>query len=165
MNPQQLIQEASCGICGKPVAFGEARYTVTDNHYDCEFPRGQAQEPSFREVAAIMDANMEVFTVRKPRRVQKPIGQGVIGTKVKKRVFEALKEYFDGEPSNVIIWIQPPEYRGPRWDLACWGLFCEYDGLKVHVHSWATMTHCAKSARLSVREDGNMTFDVVPSDN
>lgn len=157
------MQEVVCSICNKPVLGGQARYSVTENHYVCEFPTGQPKIPSFAEIKARVDKALEALTGRPSPRGSKPIGQGAIAMRVKKLVFEALSAYFEGEPVDVKMWVQAPEYRGPRRDLACWGLTCTYNGVTVTVHSWSTMTQCAKSKRLSISPDGIMTFDVGPT--
>jgi hypothetical protein len=158
-------QKVICSICNNPVVDGQARYSVTGDHYDCEYPVGQPKIESFRKVIADMDTSLQSLTGRPPKRIHKPIGSGAIATKVKAMVFKALEQYVDGAPADVVMWIQPPEYRGPRWDVAGWGLHCKYKGVSVSVHSWDTMTNCAKSKRLAIVHEGGMSFDVGPVDN
>ncbi|NCQ51931.1 hypothetical protein GW796_08565 [archaeon] len=159
-----IDQDFICDICNKTILDGQARYSKTNNHYDCEFPTGQPTVLSLFSVAKEMDEKFGTIMESKQKAYKKPIGQGVIATKVKKLVFEALKKYIDGEPTEIIMWIQAPEYRGPRWDLACWGINCKYGQIQVTVYSWSTMTNCAKSKKLEICQDGIMTFNVEPSD-
>lgn len=159
------VENLPCQHCGKPVLDGQARYALNDNHYDCEFPKGQPPVLSLREVVATLDNARESLPgltgpTKAPRA---PAGQGALALKVRGMVFEALKVHLEGEPTEVVMWVQPPEYRGPRWDLACWGLDCKYGTRQVSVHSWDTMTRCAKAKRLVATPEGALSFDVGPA--
>ena len=147
-----------CSICKKPVFAGEARYTVTNNHYECQFPGGRQ---SFDDLVDELDSRLESLTGRKRRRASKPIGQGAIALKAQAKVLEALKKFYAEEPSDIVVWVQPPAYRGDKWDLARWGLNCRFGRMPVTCYSWATMTECAKSKNLTVTNDGiSGSFDI-----
>lgn len=54
------------------------------------------------------------------------------------------------------LWCQEGGYRRHTWDLACWGSnHAEYQGRKVHLCSWCTMSACVK---YGISEPDNFDF-------
>ncbi len=45
---------------------------------------------------------------------------------------------------------QPGDYRKKTWDLACWMVDTEKDGIHYHLCSWSTMSGCIKSGLVVV---------------
>lgn len=107
-----------CAICGNPVNPGDGIYTITGNHYDCEFPKGRA---SFAEIAKDMDDALSAFGF-KPKRHKGKEGTGRVALKAKAMAVEAIQRELGTEIFDVVMWNQQGAYRGARWDLDRWGL-------------------------------------------
>ncbi|MDN3169515.1 hypothetical protein, partial [Enterococcus faecalis] len=63
----------------------------------------------------------------------------------------------DVEPGAWKFWVQPPSYRGPRWDLANWGAPAPppvHPNLTVQVSSWERMSTLVKQEELKLHPDG-----------
>lgn len=152
----------TCTICRKPVVAGQARYTVTENHYDCEFPNGYVSPVEMFKEA---EEKLSALYLTKPRAAPCRPGDGPVAKKVAALLSQLFKEKlgWDIKPDSMNFWVQPPAYRGPKWDLAVWG--CSFPHPKfptssVSVHSWDTMTRLLKRKKVELMEDGAWSFDV-----
>lgn len=155
---RHLINEA-CPHCGKPVYADEGYHTVALSHSRCE---DQTVE-KYRDAVNRMDSIFSDFGIKKKRKRE---GEGVTAQKVLKLATEAFEREANVKIVRANMWNQKGVYRGPRWDLARWGIDFEFinkDGLRLSgsIHSWATMTQCAKQKTLKLhREDGSFTYSV-----
>jgi hypothetical protein len=150
-----------CTICHEPVVDGQPRYSITDNHWACEkIPSREEAEQAY----AKMDELLGTATGKKPRKRSKPIGEGKTALKVKRLVEVALLTYYEAQTvEGLTLWCQPPAYRGPRWDLACWGGHAQVDGLQRCFSSLATMTECAKAGEISFsHHPGDIDLNIYP---
>lgn len=153
-----------CSICGKPMLDGQARYTAGEHrgifrHWDC-------YEPELNKIEAVTKTlfdDTKSYAIRKRRARD---GKGPVARKIGRMLAEAVKRelQLDIDPENFVFWVQPPSYRGPRWDLAVWGAHIqhpEHSNLKLMFHSWDTMTKLSKCSTLSLAHEGTYgTFDV-----
>jgi hypothetical protein len=97
----------------------------------------------------------EIGPARPPRKAE---GHGRKAQKLARMIAQALQRDFDLEinPQDLTFWVQPPAYRGPRWDLAVWGASCRhplYPKQSLTFHSWSTMTALAKGKALSLSQE------------
>lgn len=156
-----------CTICTKPVLAGQARYTITNNHYDCEFPGGrQAADESFALVSKQMDGALAAFGI-KPKRTKAREGTGKTATKAQALAVAAIEKAVGETLFDVTLWNQQGAYRGKHWDLDRWGLFFSFkrDGhvFKGQSSTLATMTQCARSTTLVAKPGGMaFSFEVEP---
>lgn len=156
-----------CTICGKPVLEGEARYTITENHYDCERPAFVSDSELSRRGDEVMRRLSSAALLVAPMRKRPvPIGKGVVALRLKRKLCTALSEYHNGaEIVELWLWIQPPGYRGPKYDVACWGGFYVVNNVQAAFHSWDTMTVCAKAKTLTLSGKQWFDLEVWPSDS
>jgi len=152
----------TCTICGKPVVAGQPRYTVTENHYDCEYPNGYVSP--LDEVKQAEKKMLEA-TGKKPRATPCRPGDGPVAKRVAARLATLFKDEYDWDidPASMSFWVQAPAHRGPRFDLAVWGCSFphpELPKLKVSAHSWDSMTRLLKREKLALMPDGAWSFDV-----
>ncbi len=154
-----------CTICEKPVVMGQARYGVTDNHYDCHFPNGrEAFEQEGKAAVAKFDAALASLGVRARR---KPEGQGKVAMRCRELATEALEEAL-GVPVQVhTLWNQQGAFRGKYWDLDRWGVTFEFDGpagrpMKGTASCLATMTDCARTGIHAEPDSMFGTFHLHP---
>jgi hypothetical protein len=155
---RDLINEA-CPHCGKPVYADEGYHTVALSHYKCE----DAREERLKEAIKKMDSVFSDFGIKKKRKRE---GDGQIAQKVLKMATEAFEREAKVRVVRSTLWNQKGGYRGKYWDLARWGINFEFvteDGLLLHgsVHSWATMTQCAKADKMKLhKEDSPFEYSV-----
>jgi len=109
----------TCTICGQPVVAGQARYTLTENHYDCEYPNGYV---SPREALQQIEEKLFDLTGTKARAAPCRPGDGPVARRVARRLSALFKEEFGWniESRAMNFWVQAPAHRGPKWDLAVW---------------------------------------------
>ncbi len=156
-----------CTICTKPVLAGQARYSITENHYDCQFPNGRkAADESFADVSKKMDGALAALGF-KPKRIKAQEGAGKTATKAKALAVKAIEETLGLPVFDVSFWKQQGAYRGKHWDLDRWGLtfsFNEDDHVfKGQSSTLATMTECARSKAMVARHgDVAHSFAVEP---
>lgn len=151
-----------CSICGQEVKVGEPRHSLTGNHWEC-MPKAE----SFQDVIKLMDKAVEelceVADIPKPRKPPVRAGTGPTANKVKAKIIAALAKEYGCPITDVVLWVQEPAYRGPRWDLAGWGGSAKAGPLTITFHSWATMTACAKGKTLEIGlETGAHDWDIGP---
>ncbi|WP_298151053.1 hypothetical protein [Flavobacterium sp.] len=152
----------TCTICSLPVLAGQARYTVTENHYDCEYPDGFVSPMDMLKQA---EERLFGVTGRKVRAAPCKPGDGPVAKKVAILLSKLFKEDFGWEidPASMSFWVQAPAYRGPKFDLAVWGCSFphpDFKKLNVSVHSWDTMTRLLKRPKIKLMADGGWSFDV-----
>jgi len=152
----------TCTICGQPVTAGQPRYTVTENHYDCEYPTGYVSPMQMLKEA---EKSLVSLTGLKPRASPCRPGDGPVAKRIAARLAKLFKadHGWDIEPSAMSFWVQAPADRGPKFDLAVWGCSFahpEHPNLKVSVHSWDTMTSLLKREKIKLIPDGSLSFDV-----
>jgi hypothetical protein len=155
------MSEEVCSICNLPVEDGQPRYSRTNNHWECEKPNRLS--PS--EVIAQMDAAIEGLTGKKPKKQVKPVGEGPTAKKLKIMIEQALLDFYEAKTvDGLVLWVQPPAYRGPRWDLSCWGGHAVVDGLTRSFHSLATMTECVKAGKILYSQHmGDIDLSIYPA--
>lgn len=144
--------EHVCTICGKPALPEQGIYSISGNHWDCE----TAGEKFLR--SEIKTSN--ILLSDKPRA---SAGKGKTAQRIEKMIREAFAIQYPGDAiEDFLIWVQPPYYRGPRWDLAVWGGHAYVGKLLVSFHSWATMTQCVKSGSIKLSMEGPHDWDILP---
>jgi hypothetical protein len=152
----------TCTICGQHVVAGQARYTVTENHYDCEYPNGYV---SPMDMIKETEAKLFGQAVKKVRATPCRPGDGPVAKRVAKRLSTVFKDQLEWEidPGTMSFWVQAPAHRGPKMDLAVWGCSFPHPDLpklKISVHSWDTMTRLLKRPKVALMADGGWSFDV-----
>ena len=68
--------DTNCSICHKPVLDGQAIYTITNNHYDCEWPNGRKTltelsdeaDEQLAKINGMIDTLKGMFTPERPKR-------------------------------------------------------------------------------------------------
>lgn len=105
--------------------------------------------------------------VGKSRKARTKDGHGPVATALRLRLVPLIEAETGEVVDEMFLWVQQLAYRGPKWDLACWGGHATLRGTpaKVSVSSWATMTQCVKARYLKLDRDGAMSFDVLPRDS
>lgn len=155
-----------CSICGKPVRDGEARYAAGEHkdifrHWEC-----------YKKDAAKLQEALNRFEARTGttsithRKKQCRLGDGKTARRLAVKIAAAVKDQlgYDIDPADLDFWVQPPAYRGPRWDLAVWGASVqhpEFPNLQLTFHSWDTMSRLVKQKTVKLMQDDSaFTFDV-----
>jgi len=156
-----------CSICNKSILAGEGRYTGGDHkgiyrHWDCYKPQLDKIDKMLRELKS--DIN-RIGPARKRKRPCR-LGEGPTSKRLAVKIAKAIEHDLGLEvkPEDLEFWVQPPAYRGPRWDLAGWGCRVahpEYPNLKISMHSWSSMTQLVKQKTVSLVSDGTIwSYDV-----
>lgn len=151
-----------CSICGKDVVDFTPIYSITGNHYDCEFPKGQK---STAELIADLDQKLENL-VGRPKKKRAAEGTGPTARKAQSRAIKAIEMALGFEVYDVSIWNQQGAYRGPGWDLDAWGLHFSFKDdsgheFKGQASSLGTMGFIVKSKFVyAVKDRGFATFDI-----
>ncbi|MBB4861596.1 hypothetical protein HNP46_000407 [Pseudomonas nitritireducens] len=152
-----------CSICGQEVKFGQPRHSLTGNHWDC-MPKVEDVRDVIKRMDDAMTGLCEMAGIPKAKKPPVRAGTGPTTEKVKAKIIAALEKEYGCPITDVVIWVQPPAYRGPRWDLAGWGGTAKAGQISLTFQSWNTMTACAKGETLEVGPD-NMTthgWDISP---
>lgn len=152
-------QVSVCEICGQPVLVGQPRYSVTENHYDCESPRLRRVEETIKAAYGLIDRD------GKPRKVAKRVGEGRTALRLKQRCVEEMERRYEGVAHDVKIWGQLGGYRGAKWDLARWGVDMKIGCIYVSIHSWDRMTSSAYAKRLYFSHEDGHNYDCGPDNN
>lgn len=148
MEQEQLC----CSICRKPVLPGEARYTITENHYDCEFPNGVkvgSRADSFDEMDRKVD---EVFAMlgQKRKRIQAALGTGGPTRKLVEIILASAKEHFETDDVvEVKIYLPPPVWRQVRFDVQRLEGSMLVCGKLVLFASWCTVSELIRFKRVT----------------
>jgi hypothetical protein len=142
---ERYLCKAKCAICHKPVYADQGYYSVSMDHYDCVLGERKQLKDAIKKVDKALD-DLGI----KPKRTRVRDGKGRIAQKVIKLATEAFERETGCTVTNTLIWNQPICYRGPKYDLAAWGIDFEFvlkSGLKGRgsISSWCTMTQAAKS--------------------
>lgn len=159
--------EHVCTICGKVVVDFTPIYSITGNHYDCEFPNGRK---STRDLIAELDKTLGSL-VGKPKRTRAADGTGRTAKKAQARAVAAIEKALGFELFDVYIWNQQGAYRGAHWDLDAWGLHFSFNDdtghtFKGSASSLGTMGFIVKSKYVyAVKDRGFATFDICGSSN
>lgn len=166
------VDTSVCILCGKPVLPGEAHYSLTGNHYDCQFPAGRrGSDPgsasipraSDPEVFAVLDAALQAlsFKSRSLRKKRAPEGAGATALKVQALAVKAIEAELGAVLTDVSLWNQQGAYRAERWQLDRWGIAFSFlrDGrlCKGTASSLARMTDCVKAGTI-VATPGDLAF-------
>lgn len=154
-----MRNDACCSICKRPVVDGQAYYSITGNHYDCEFPRGRQTAD---QLIAELDEKLAASGI-KPKRRKAQEGTGATATRAKTLAIAAIEAALGESLFDVTLWNQQGAYRGARWDLDRWGLCFSFrrDGhtFKGQASSLATMTDCVKAGVMKATPSSGMAFD------
>lgn len=161
-----------CSICGNEIEEFAPIYTITGNHYSCQFPDGVK---SASELIADLDEKLNKLlgrsstAIKKSKRVEE--GLGAIALKAKEKAIAAVEAILGFPIYDILLWNQKGAYRGPRWDLDAWGFHFSFKDdsgheFKGHASSLAIMTAIAKSKYVyCVKEQGFATFSIYGTDN
>ena len=156
----------TCSICKKPILDGEPRYTAGEHkgifrHWDCYAP----ELKKIDDVMALMVGDRKKIRILTGVR-KSPVraGDGPVAKRLGIKLAAAIKRELDldVDPKDLKFWVQPPEYRGPRWDLAVWGCTVTHPdspNRMLSFHSWDTMTRLVKAKELKIVSDG-LDYDV-----
>lgn len=153
MSSERHLCKEACEHCGKPVYADEGYHGVSMDHYSCH----KGVIAKFEESAKKLDGIFEDLGV-KPKRARD--GTGKVAQKALKRAVEAIERATEGKVVKTLVWNQQGRYRGPKWDLAAWGVDFElqFEGdEKTYGGSlacWATMTAVSKLETLTIFHDG-----------
>ncbi len=157
------MDAGTCYVCGKPVKTGSAIYGLTGAHYDCEVGTGRAYEAA---VIRIEDALANLGVVAQRPRV--PEGKGKVAKKAIAKAVAAIEKETGAKLTGVLFWNQKGNFRGPKWDLARWGLQFSMQLPNGNIvrgssHSWATVTMCANLPLQAHEErDSLYSYNVEP---
>ncbi|UDM18885.1 hypothetical protein [Vogesella sp. XCS3] len=157
-----MIKNEVCTICGKVVEDFTPVYSITGNHYDCEFPGGRK---TGEELIAELDQKLGCL-VGKPKKKRAVEGTGRTARKAQSRAVAAIEKALGFEVYDVMIWNQQGAYRGPHWDLDAWGLHFSFRDATGHefkgqASSLATMGYIVKAKFVyAVKDRGFATFDI-----
>jgi hypothetical protein len=152
-----LVNE-SCKYCKKAVYADEGYHGISHNHYSCHADQVRLLDEAIEKLEGLADS-----LGAKQKRKHVPEGQGKTAQKCIKLATEAFERETGGKVVNALIWNQKGQYRGPRWDLARWGVDFEFvlDGREKpfngSVVSWSTMTAVAKLKTLDI-SPSNITY-------
>lgn len=157
-----MVENQVCTICGKVVEDFTPVYSITGNHYDCEFPDGRK---TAEELIAELDQKLGRL-VGKPKKKRAAEGTGRTARKAQSRAVEAIEMALGFELYDVHIWNQQGAYRGEHWDLDAWGIHFSFKDATGHefkgqASSLATMGYIVKSKFVyAVKDRGFATFDI-----
>lgn len=149
----------TCYLCDKPVVAGQAHHGATGAHWDCSeaLTRAVEQPNPLDAIRAL---------IGKPARTRrKREGEGATALKAKALAVAALELELGTTLFDVSVWNQQGLYRGPRWDLDCWGMYFKFERegrtCSGQASSLATMGQCVKWRRLGVSEsDLCFSYDI-----
>jgi hypothetical protein len=157
-----------CSICQRPILDGEGRYTAGEHkgifrHWECY--KKDAQK--LQEALDRFEARTGTTSITH-RKKQCRLGDGRTARRLAVKIAAAVKTQlgYDIDPTDLDFWVQPPAYRGSRWDLAVWGARVkhpdpQYTNLVLTFHSWDTMSRLVKQKTVKLMQDGSaFTFDV-----
>lgn len=158
--PERYLCKDACDRCGNPVYADEGYHGITQNHYHCEDREREKFEEIVRRIDGIVEnTDGETVTVVKKRRKKKVReGEGRIALKCIKLATEAFERETGGKVVKHLIWNQQGQYRGPRWDLAAWGINFKFtlEGSETiwtgNIASWATMTAVSKLTEMKISQ-------------
>lgn len=156
---QAHLVKANCDHCGQAVYAHEGYYSNTGNHSRCE----STTDAKWSSASARMDSALGNLGL-KLRKARAKDGHGPVAKALRARLVPLIEAAAGEEVEELFLWVQPLAYRGPKWDLACWGGHATLKGTpaQVTVSSWATMTDCVRAAHLKLEPDGALSFDVLP---
>jgi len=159
-------EEMICSICRRPILDGEGRYTAGEHkgiyrHWDCYKPELDKIDRMLKDLNSDIE---KLGPIRKRRSPCRP-GDGPVAKRLGLKIVAALKRQLELDVTieHLDFWVQPPTYRGPRWDLAVWGCTVEHPAIlggKIMLHSWEPMTKLVKQETLTLYPEGVLTFDV-----
>ncbi|MDN3040791.1 hypothetical protein P2L35_13905 [Enterococcus faecium] len=152
-------EEYRCHGCKKLIRDGEGRYTGRERldefwHWDCH---KKLIVPDTKWIDDLLTRSFGKQAMPKKRRVRD--GTGPTAQRLARKLSAALlaQHDLDVEPGAWKFWVQPPSYRGPRWDLANWGAHAPHPvppNLTVQVSSWERMSTLVKQEELKLHPDG-----------
>lgn len=155
------VENQVCSICGKVVEDFTPIYSITGNHYDCQFHGGRKTD---KELIAELDQKLGCL-VKKKRAAE---GTGRTARIAQSRAVSAIEKVLGFELYDISIWNQQGAYRGPHWDLASWGLLFSFKDDSDHefkgdASSVATMGYIVKAKfvyAVEVKDQGFVTFNI-----
>lgn len=159
MEAERYLCKEKCDHCGKPVYADEGYHGVSQNHYDCH----DDQIRKLDEDIVKLDGMFEDFGF-KPKRKKVREGEGKIAQKCLKLATEAFERETGGTVTAANIWNQQGQYRGPRWDLAAWGVYFDFtlpereNIIKGSIASWSTMTAVSKLKVMEISTDRGSSY-------
>jgi hypothetical protein len=141
---RHLVKEV-CEFCKKPVYADEGYHGISQNHYRCQDEQTILLDKAIAKLDELSDS---IGIKRKRKKVRE--GEGKIAQKCIRLATAAFEEATGGKVVKTLIWNQQGQYRGPRWDLAAWGVDFDFtlpdseNIFKGSVASWSTMTAVSK---------------------
>lgn len=143
-----------CSICSKAVIDGDAVYSITGNHYDCEFPNGQKSPlHHFKAAEQRLDAALSSFGF-KPKRQQARLGEGLPSKKLKALIVESAKLQFgSSDVGEVRLFLPPPVWRQYRFDVVRVEGSVMIDGDSLSFHAWNSVGDLVKYRQLRFNDE------------
>lgn len=145
MSAERYLCKEACSKCGKPVYADEGYHGISKDHYSCHADQLKKIDEAMSSIDSIL---ADLGVKKKRKRVRE--GEGKIAKKCVKLATEAFERETGGKVVSTLVWNQQGSYRGPRWDLAAWGVDFEFvlEGsdkvLRGSIASWSKMTAASK---------------------
>ncbi len=164
-----MIPFEICQHCQEPIVAGDAWHTVARMHWACyevAYPQPEKALETYRETIAKADAALaEINSMLGVRKRPCRPGDGPIARRLARRLSALVERQLGWKipAEDFWFWVQPPEYRGPRWDLAVWGCHVkakELPGGMLMLNSWDTMTALLRCKHLTLSHEGGMEWGV-----
>lgn len=102
-----------CALCGKPMLAGEAHYSITGNHDDCQFPQVRRVQiaddgSEMNAIASRLDEALLAFgsqhsTALKPRKPMAPEGTGPTAMKTQALAVKATEAEIGAELTDASV--------------------------------------------------------------
>jgi hypothetical protein len=152
MPAERYLCKEACSNCGKPVYADEGYHGVSKDHYSCHADNLKKLD----DLIAKLDGNLSDFGVKRKRKKKVREGEGKIAQKCLKMLTEAFERETEGKVVSANIWNQQGQYRGPRWDLAAFGVDFEFtlEGsdrtFTGSIASWLKMTAVSKLSEITL---------------
>jgi hypothetical protein len=162
MVAERYQVNASCSVCGKVVYADQGYHGLSKDHYDCTSRAFDNAVEKYEEAnrklnKMFSDLDITDDSVPKPRRKKRVReGEGKIAQKCIRLATVAFEEATGGKVVSTLIWNQKGQYRGPRWDLAAWGVDFDFtlpgseNIFKGSIASWGTMTAVSKLKEMKI---------------
>lgn len=158
MSAERYMVKDEYAHCKKPVYADEGYHGISKDHYSCQSSIFERFEESTKNLNALLDD----FGVKRKRKNASE-GEGKAAQKCIKLATEAFERETGGKVTSALIWNQKGVYRGPKWDLARWGVDFDFtlEGSEHIFHgsiaSWSTMTAVSKLKVMTI-SPGSMAY-------
>jgi hypothetical protein len=151
MATERYLIKDVCEYCKNPVYADEGYHGISQNHYSCQDEQTVLLDKAIAKIDELADS---LGIKRKRKKVRE--GEGKVAQKCIKLATEAFERETGGTVTNALIWNQQGQYRGPQWDLACFGVDFEFtlEGsdhiFRGSIASWSTMTAVSKLKEMQI---------------